>query len=251
MVIGEDIAVGGQHEAGAGGGGFGNLAPDIGGGLVGDGHHGLHIHGIHLAGGQAALAGHGGAGDADTGLGLPQLTDLLLQAVKLGAYLLLIVLHAVFPLPVDHRGGDGAGAGHQRHREHSGQNLPAKAARLSLALLRDGICLGLGGIRSLIDRFSVRLRFGFRLRLFPEIVGGGGEKFLLSRSGPMPGGVLCFEDLVCGLFKIRQKHLWLLVIGFKQSIVVVFHDGSSLCFLRASIICIKYEQIMKSRQTMF
>ena len=65
MLVGNDIAVLGDDEAAAGGGGLHLLAEDVGGHGGVDGHHAVHRGGVHLGGGHQGLAVHGF--DADGG----------------------------------------------------------------------------------------------------------------------------------------------------------------------------------------
>ena len=60
MLVGDDIAVLGDDEAAAGGGGLHLLAEDVGGhGGAVDGYHAVHRGGVHLGGGHQGLAVHG------------------------------------------------------------------------------------------------------------------------------------------------------------------------------------------------
>ena len=240
MVVGQDIAVGADDEAGTGGGRLGHLAPDIGGGLVGDGHHGVHVHGVDLAGVQAALGGHGGAGDACAGLGVLQSLDLLLELGDLQVHLDLVLLQPVLPAAVDDARGGGAGADDHRCGRDGGQDPLAGLPVFGGTLFRGGVFLGLGGVGPLIHRLMFRDRLGLGFGLHPGVAGGGREEFLLARAGAVPGGVLRLRggSFVNGFLADGQ----VLLGGVKVQFIVVFHGGSSLFSLVA--LCIHHRPNM-------
>ena len=144
MVVGDDIAVGGQDEAGACGGGLGDLAEDVGaagdGGV--DGNNAVGVGGVDLGVGHDLIAVH----LLDHHLGAGPGRD-----VHLGGY--LIVLHGEVGRAAAHRAAkEGAAKGQGRELEARPllPDLPVGGLGLAVAIVIGLAGLVVGGIGIMI-----------------------------------------------------------------------------------------------------
>ena len=113
MLVGDDVAVGGNDKAGAAGGGLALLAEHVIGGAGGvDGHHAVDGAGVHLGGGHLLAALHLLDGDGHLLGSLGSLVDGGLVGVE-GA--------------VHRRAAEAAQAGHQGAHQHQGHRLHPQA----------------------------------------------------------------------------------------------------------------------------
>ena len=173
MAVGDDVAVLGENEAGAGGSAGGSAVDAVGGHGAGDGHHVVHAGGVELGGGHGtAVRGHGvglaGAGGR---------VNLLLQNVQLLAQCLI----SGFPAAVDGNGGNAAAGGYQDDYQHRCQHRVPNGSVMGLGLM------GLPG-RTLVGNVAVVIVGHFVGR-----VGIGGRASCLGGVGAAGFGLLCIR----------------------------------------------------------
>ena len=149
MVVGENIAVGGDDESGAGGGGCGLEAPEVGGDGGGDAHGGIDVGGVNLSRGHFLAGVHG------DGFQLGRLAQTLHHHSQL---LLAVILSAqAHPLGQHHAAGAHGAAD---EGEAQGQGNDPSGLMFFLGLFRSGMgCLvfrhhriGLPGFLGLLIR---------------------------------------------------------------------------------------------------
>ena len=141
MVVGDDIAILGENEAGAGGGTLAGLAIVIGLDGAGNGNHALGVVFIHHPGSLSALGGDGiGHVGCRDGAGTAQGVQLLLH----GADGRGCLLHLILPLVIDGGIGQAAAAGHQCQRQDSADCLAQTGAVLGLIYGCGGLGIGFG-----------------------------------------------------------------------------------------------------------
>ena len=142
MVIGDNIAVSGENEAGTAGGAFLGAIGGGGNDAGGNGHNAVHVPGIDLGGSQRVPGGGQAQGPAvAVGFNLAfQFGELLLHLSDNG-----ILLKGLFlPAPVHHTCGDAAAGGHQGGYQKRGHGLSAESGSGAFFLLGFGLGLGLG-----------------------------------------------------------------------------------------------------------
>ena len=182
MAVGDDVAVLGENEAGAGGSAGGGAVDAVRGHGAGDGHHVVHAGGVELGGGHGtAVRGHGvglaGAGGR---------VNLLLQNVQLLAQCLIPGL----PTAVDGNGGNAAAGGYQNDYQHRCQHR-----------VPDGSVMGLGFMG--LPGGVLRRRSTAGMGHFVGRVGVGGR----------PSCLGCVGAAGFGLLRVRRA---LRTLGFRS-----------------------------------
>ena len=131
MVVGENIAVGGDDESGAGGGGCGLEAPEVGGDGGGDAHGGIDVGSVNLSRSHFLAGVHG------DGFQLGRLAQTLHHHSQL---LLAVILSAqAHPLGQHHAAGAHGAAD---EGEAQGQGNDPGGLMFFLGLFRSGMgCL--------------------------------------------------------------------------------------------------------------
>ena len=217
MAVGDDVAVLGENEAGAGRSTGGSAVDAVGGHGACDGNHVVYTGGVELGGGHGtAVRGHGvglaGAGGR---------VNLLLQNAQLFAQCLI----SGFPAAVDGSGGNAAAGGYQNDYQHRCQHRVPDGSGMSLGLM------GLPG-RTLMGSVAVVIVGHFVGR-----VGVGGRAPCLTCIGTAGFGrlgALGFRSV--GGF--RRGGLVFKFVGFVA--FKGFHILVPPCFLFALIIGVTY-----------
>ena len=132
MVIGDHIAVAGQDKAGTGGRALLGAVNTFGNDGRGDGHHAVHIPGIHL-GRSHTVCRCRNAGKTMVGGVLHLLLQIMQLLLHAGNQSLLLI-GQLFPAVVHNTGGDTTACSHQGNHQDGSQSLFPEAAELTLLL---------------------------------------------------------------------------------------------------------------------